>query len=581
MKYLFVLATALGLMAFPAFATKAIMPGGGMECTMKETVSINVQYNFRANSFAEAKKMFDEQNAKVTDFAKKQNVAKFELQNQNYNIYAQPQNYGPDGQPQSFIYQVNGSSAYVMDSADAAFKFAEFLNQNKIQVGMNSNSYRQGNCNNYTEFAMPIEILMPALSPTMTEGNLAKWTVKEGDKIKSGQVIAEIETDKATMEVEAVDEGVIGKLIVAAGTEAVKVNQLIALLLEEGEDKKALDSYVSKSPVVGVQSSEKKENKQPEKQAQETTVLGGASLNTELRTLNTGMGGRVFASPLAKRIATNEGVPLQLIQGSGPHGRIVKDDVLKAKTSGAGARGMVMRNPVEFTKITNNNIRKVIARRLTESKQQVPHFYLTIECELNALLDVRKQINFDAESRAGKDKKPEYKLSVNDFIIKASGRALKKVPAANASWSDEAILMYNNVDVSVAVAIDGGLITPIVRNADQKSVIQISNEMKDLAARARQNKLAPEEFQGGTFSLSNLGMYGIKHFGAIVNPPQGCILAVGAGEDRVVVRHGKMEVRNIMEVTLSVDHRVVDGAVGAEFLSAFRHYIESPALLLI
>jgi pyruvate dehydrogenase E2 component (dihydrolipoamide acetyltransferase) len=211
----------------------------------------------------------------------------------------------------------------------------------------------------------------------------------------------------------------------------------------------------------------------------------------------------------------------------------------------------------------------------------VPHFYLTIECELDALLSIRKQINFDAESTAGKDKKPAYKLSVNDFIIKASAQALKKIPAANASWTDEAILQYNNVDISVAVAIEGGLITPIVKNADQKTVIQISNEMKDLAARARANKLAPEEFQGGSFSISNLGMYGIKHFAAIVNPPQGCILAVGAGEDRVVVRHGKMEVRNIVEITLSVDHRVVDGAVGAEFLSAFKHYMESPALLLL
>ena len=269
------------------------------------------------------------------------------------------------------------------------------------------------------------------------------------------------------------------------------------------------------------------------------------------------------------------------IQGSGPHGRVVKDDVLKALSGGGAGRGRVMRHPQEFTKVPNSNMRKVIARRLTESKQLVPHFYLTIECELDVLLDVRKQINFDAEARAGKDRKPEYNLSVNDFIIRASALGLKKVPAANASWSDEAILMYNNVDVSVAVAIDGGLITPIVKNADQKSVVAISAEMKDLAARARANKLAPEEFQGGSFSLSNLGMYGIKHFAAIVNPPQGCILAVGAGEERVVVRHGKMEVRQIMEVTLSVDHRVVDGAVGAEFLAAFKHYIESPALLLL
>ncbi len=427
---------------------------------------------------------------------------------------------------------------------------------------------------------MPIEILMPALSPTMTEGNLAKWNVKEGDKIKSGQVIAEIETDKATMEVEAVDEGTVGKLIVGAGTEGVKVNQLIALLLEEGEDKKVLDSYKPKAAVAApTKPAEKPAASKVEQVAAAPQV--GVSLAVSAMPMAASGGGRVFASPLAKRVAASEGVQLNLIQGSGPHGRIVKDDVLKALAGGGTAKGRVMRNPNEFTKIPNNNMRKVIARRLLESKQTVPHFYLTIECELDALLDVRKQINFDAESRAGKDKKPEYKLSVNDFIIKASALALKKIPAANASWSDEAIMLYNNIDVSVAVAIEGGLITPIIKNADQKTVVQLSNEMKDLAARARANKLAPEEFQGGSFSISNLGMYGIKHFAAIVNPPQGCILAVGAGSERVVVKSGKMEVRNIMEVTLSVDHRVVDGAVGAEFLSAFRHYIESPALLLL
>ncbi len=424
---------------------------------------------------------------------------------------------------------------------------------------------------------MPIEILMPALSPTMTEGNLAKWTVKEGDKIKSGQVIAEIETDKATMEVEAVDEGTIGKIMVSAGTEGVKVNQLIALLLEEGEDKKVLDGYQPKAD-ASAKAAEKPAEAKTEQAAAQPQV--GVSQMVSAMPMAASGGGRVFASPLAKRIAANEGVQLELVQGSGPHGRVVKDDVLKA-LAGGGTKGRVMRNPNEFTKLPNNNMRKVIARRLLESKQTVPHFYLTIECELDALLDIRKQINFDAESTAGKDKKPAYKLSVNDFIIKASAMALKKIPAANASWTDEAILQYNNVDISVAVAIDGGLITPIVKNADQKSVVQISNEMKDLASRARANKLAPEEFQGGSFSISNLGMYGIKHFAAIVNPPQGCILAVGAGGDRVVVRHGKMEVRNMVELTLSVDHRVVDGAVGAEFLAAFKHYIESPALLLL
>jgi len=422
---------------------------------------------------------------------------------------------------------------------------------------------------------MPIEILMPALSPTMTEGNLAKWVVKEGDKIKSGQVIAEIETDKATMEVEAVDEGTMGKIMVAGGTEGVKVNQLIALLLEEGEDKKVLEGYKPRNPVGGAAAAQ---DPSPQAKKVESAPAPAADPVQPLRSSQDS--GRLFASPLAKRIAANEGVDLRGVSGTGPHGRIVKDDVLKAQSSGGG-KGRVFRNPMETTKIPNNNMRKVIARRLTESKQQVPHFYLTVECELNRLLDVRKDINFEAEAVAGKDKKPAYKVSVNDFIIKAVALALKKVPAANASWTDEAILQFNNIDISVAVAIDGGLITPIVKNADQKNVIAISNEMKDLAARARQNKLAPEEFQGGGFSISNLGMYGIKNFAAIVNPPQGCIMAVGAGEDRVVVRHGEMVVRNIVDITISVDHRVVDGAIGAEFLQAFKHYIESPALLLL
>jgi pyruvate dehydrogenase E2 component (dihydrolipoamide acetyltransferase) len=430
---------------------------------------------------------------------------------------------------------------------------------------------------------MPIEILMPALSPTMTEGNLAKWTVKEGDKVKSGQVIAEIETDKATMEVEAVDEGVMGKIVVAGGTEGVKVNQLIALLLEEGEDKKAIDTYKPKAaaapakPAEAAPAAAAPATAAPSAAPSTSPTAAPAAAAAPMRSA----GERVFASPLAKRVAALEGVDIGMVAGTGPHGRVVKEDVLKAKSSGGTGRGRVMRNPVEFTKISNSTMRKVIARRLTESKQQVPHFYLTVECELNRLLDIRKDINFEAEAIAGKEKKPAYKTSVNDFVIKAVGLALKKIPAANASWYDDAIVQYNNVDISVAVAIEGGLITPIVKNADQKSVITISTEMKDLAARARTGKLAPEEFQGGGFSISNLGMFGVKNFAAIVNPPQGCILAVGAGEDRAVVRHGQMVIRNIVEVTLSVDHRVVDGAIGAEFLAAFKHYIESPALLLL
>ncbi|MDX1975609.1 MAG: pyruvate dehydrogenase complex dihydrolipoamide acetyltransferase [Rickettsiales bacterium] len=438
---------------------------------------------------------------------------------------------------------------------------------------------------------MPIEILMPALSPTMTEGNLAKWTVKEGDKIKSGQVIAEIETDKATMEVEAVDEGTIGKIVVAAGTEGVKVNQLIALLLEEGEDKKVLETYKPKAaaapkaeekPAASAPTAAPAAAPAPTAAPSIAPSLSPNAAPAAAAIPMRGAGERVFASPLAKRVAASEGVDIGGVAGTGPHGRVVKDDVLKAKASGnLGRSGRVMRNPVEFTKIPNNNMRKVIARRLTESKQQVPHFYLTVECELNRLLDVRKEINTEAELAAGKEKKPAYKLSVNDLVIKAVALAMKKVPASNASWYDDAIVQYNNVDISVAVAIDGGLITPIVKNADQKSVITISNEMKDLAARARTGKLAPEEFQGGGFSISNLGMFGVSHFAAIVNPPQGCILAVGAGEDKAVVREGQMVIRNVMNVTLSVDHRVVDGAVGAEFLQAFKNYIERPSLLLI
>jgi pyruvate dehydrogenase E2 component (dihydrolipoamide acetyltransferase) len=438
---------------------------------------------------------------------------------------------------------------------------------------------------------MPIEILMPALSPTMTEGNLAKWTVKEGDKIKSGQVIAEIETDKATMEVEAVDEGTIGKILVADGTEGVKVNQLIALLLEEGEDKKVLESYKPKAAAAAPAAAEAAPAASAPAAAAPAAAPAAAApsiapslspaapaaASAPMRSA----GDRVFASPLAKRIAAEEGVDLRDVEGTGPHGRVVKDDVLKAKSSGATGRGRVRRNPVEFTKISNTNMRKVIARRLTESKQQVPHFYLSVECELDKLLDVRKDVNFEAEAAAGKEKKPEYKLSVNDFIIKAVALAMKKVPSANASWYDDAIVQYNNVDISVAVAIDGGLITPIVKNADQKSIPAISNEMKDLAARAKAGQLKPEEFQGGGFSISNLGMFGVKNFAAIVNPPQGCILAVGAGEERAVVRGGQMVIRNMMDVTLSVDHRVVDGAVGAQFLQAFKSYIEKPALLLL
>jgi len=434
---------------------------------------------------------------------------------------------------------------------------------------------------------MPIEILMPALSPTMTEGNLAKWTVKEGDKIKSGKVIAEIETDKATMEVEAVDEGVMGKILVKDGTQNVKVNEVIALLLAEGEDKKALDSWKPKAAPAPAKEEAKAAAPAAAPAPAAPAGLGGAptyappaAVSSAPAPMMSG-GGKAFASPLAKRVAAEAGINISMVQGTGPHGRVVRADVEDAKRTGGGRGGMVRRNPNEYTPIPNSMMRKVIAKRLTESKQWVPHFYLTVDCELDALLDIRKQLNAEAERVAGKGNPPAYKLSVNDLIIKASALALKAVPDANAMWTEEAILRFNNVDISVAVAIDGGLITPIVRNADQKSVIAISGEMKELAKKAKEGKLKPEEFQGGGFSLSNLGMYGIKNFAAIVNPPQGCILAVGAGEERAVVRGGQIVARNMVDLTLSVDHRVVDGAVGATYLQALKRYIESPALLLV
>ena len=436
---------------------------------------------------------------------------------------------------------------------------------------------------------MPIEILMPALSPTMTEGNLAKWLVKEGDKIKSGKVIAEIETDKATMEVEAVDEGIIGKILVADGAQAVKVNSVIALLLADGEDKKALDSWKPKdAPAAPVAATAPAPSGAPATPAPAapSTSLGGAPVYAPPVSLASApapqmSGGKAFASPLAKRVAAQEGININQVQGTGPHGRVVRADVEDAKKRGGTGRGVVFRNPNEYTPVANSMMRKVIAKRLTESKQWVPHFYLSIDLELDALLEVRKQLNGEAERLAGKEGKPAYKLSVNDMVIKATALAMKQVPDSNAMWTDEAILRFNNVDISVAVAIDGGLITPIVRNADQKSLIEISGEMKELAKKAKEGKLKPEEFQGGGLSISNLGMFGIKNFSAIVNPPQGCILAVGAGEERVVVRGGAQVIRNMMDVTLSVDHRVVDGAVGATFLQAFKRYIEAPALMLV
>ncbi len=426
---------------------------------------------------------------------------------------------------------------------------------------------------------MPIKVLMPALSPTMTEGNLAKWHKKEGDTVKAGEVIAEIETDKATMEVEAVDEGKIGRILVPAGTQAVKVNSMIAVLLEDGENASAIDALVnggatpmnvmpSSKPVI-LSGSEGAQSKMPVRDS-------SASPQND--------SGRVFATPLAKRIAKDKGINLASVKGSGPHGRIVKADLEGAKAAnasasvGASAPALSGDEKVNafgqvYTEVPNNNIKKITAKRLLESKTTVPHFYLTIDCKIDDLLRVRETLN-----KAGKDK---YKLSVNDFVVKACAMALKAYPAANTSWTEAATLQFKHSDISVAVATPNGLMTPIVKNAEEKGLAAISSEIKDLAGRARDGKLKPEEFQGGTFTVSNLGMFGITNFQAIINPPQSCILAVGAGQERPYVEDGQVKIGNFMSCTLSTDHRTVDGAVGAEFLQYVKRFIENPATMLL
>lgn len=432
---------------------------------------------------------------------------------------------------------------------------------------------------------------MPALSPTMTEGNLAKWNKKEGDKIKAGDVIAEIETDKATMEVEAVDEGTLGKIVIKEGAQQVKVNSIIALLLEDGEDKKTLDSYQIKQPEAPKETANENKSKAPTSapkaptsaakapQAAPVAPKAAPQIIPSSPVYNPTTATNIKASPLAKKVASLANVNLAALRGTGPKGRIVRADVEEHLARGNSNSGVIQRNPDEFVTIPNSNIRQVIARRLLEAKQNIPHFYLNIDCDVTDLVQARGHVNDLAAGAA--EGKPSYKISVNDMVIKASALALKAVPAANASWYDDAIVQYNNVDISVAVATDSGLITPIIFNADQKSVIQISTEMKELAKLARENKLKPEQFQGGGFSISNLGMYGIKNFNAIINPPQSCILAVGASEDRVVVKDGDIKIASIMSVTLSVDHRSVDGSVGAEFLAAFKKYIENPITLFV
>ncbi len=448
---------------------------------------------------------------------------------------------------------------------------------------------------------MPINITMPALSPTMEEGNLAKWLVKEGDKVKSGDVIAEIETDKATMEVEAVDEGIVAKIVVPAGTEAVKVNALIAILAEEGEDVAAAAAGGGSSAPKAEAAPAPKAEAAPAPAATPAAAPAPAAASAAPAASS---GERVFASPLARRLAKEAGLDLKAVSGSGPKGRVVKSDVEKAVSTGGAkaapapaaaaassaapapvlAKGAseeaVLKNFAEgsYELVPHDGMRKTIAKRLQESKQTIPHFYVSVDCELDALLALRAQLNAAAPE---KDGKPAYKLSVNDMVIKALALALRDVPDANVSWTDTNMVKHKHADVGVAVSIPGGLITPIIRKAEEKSLSTISNEMKDLGKRAKDRKLKPEEYQGGTTAVSNMGMMGVKSFSAVVNPPHATILAVGAGEERVVVKKGEMKIANVMTVTLSTDHRCVDGALGAELLGAFKRYIENPMGMLV
>ena len=446
---------------------------------------------------------------------------------------------------------------------------------------------------------MPTKILMPALSPTMEKGNLAKWLKQEGDTIKAGDVIAEIETDKATMEVEAVDEGTLAKIVVPAGSEDVAVNALIGLIAAEGEDPKevaASGAGAADAPAKAAPAPAKEDGKGEEKAPPPPSSSPASPASASAAPAPKSDGKRFFSSPLARRLAKEANIDLSRVQGTGPHGRVVERDIEKAKKSGGAtaapaaaaapmAIGMAdetvkkLFEPGSYEEIPHDGMRKTIARRLVEAKQTIPHFYLSLDCDIGPLLAARAQIN--ATAPKDKDGKPAYKVSVNDFIIKALAMALQKVPDANVSWTEAAMLKHKHSDIGVAVSIPGGLITPIVRKAETKGLAAISNEMKDYASRARARKLKPEEYQGGSSAVSNLGMFGIKNFSAVINPPHATILAVGAGEERVVVRNGKMEVANLMSVTLSTDHRAVDGALGAELLAAFQQMIENPVSMLV
>jgi pyruvate dehydrogenase E2 component (dihydrolipoamide acetyltransferase) len=466
---------------------------------------------------------------------------------------------------------------------------------------------------------MPTNILMPALSPTMEKGNLAKWLKKEGDKVKSGDVIAEIETDKATMEVEAVDEGTLAKIVVPEGTQDVPVNDVIAVLAADGEDVKAAGAAAASSPPKAApvaQAPAAKPAAQPSASSSETPAArapqdeakaasppprpeeGAKAPVSKGEAPQTNGHARIFSSPLARRLAKEAGIELARINGSGPHGRVIARDVEEAKSgkglkapaaAPAGAPGIApsmsdqqiraLFEDGSYEVIPHDGMRRTIAQRLTASVQTVPHFYLTMDCNIGKLVEAREEIN--AAAPKDKDGKPVYKLSVNDFVIKALALALQRIPNANVSWTDGGMLKHKHSDVGVAVAMPGGLITPIIRKAETKPISAISAEMKDFAARARARKLKPAEYQGGTTAVSNLGMYGIKDFTAVINPPHATILAVGTGEERAIVKHGKIEVAQIMSVTLSCDHRAVDGALGAELIGAFKMLIENPVMMVV
>jgi pyruvate dehydrogenase E2 component (dihydrolipoyllysine-residue acetyltransferase) len=470
---------------------------------------------------------------------------------------------------------------------------------------------------------MPINILMPALSPTMEKGNLAKWLKKEGDPVKTGDVIAEIETDKATMEYEAIEDGTLAKIVVPEGTNDVLVNQLIAVLAQEGEDVKAAAAAAAKAGPAAktpsaVEPAPKPAQPAASSVAQEAKARpaappppapsvprrnGGEPARTNDRgsvATTAPAAGRIFSSPLARRLAKEADIEIGRIQGSGPHGRVVARDIAAARDEGHGLRApaAALAGPVpmiapamsdqqiralyedgSYEVVPHDGMRRTIAARLTASVQTIPHFYLTVDCDIGKLLEAREEIN--ATAPKDKDGKPVYKLSVNDFVIKALALALKRIPDANVSWTEAGMLKHKHSDIGVAVAMPNGLITPIIRNAESKSLSTISNEMRELASRARARKLKPQEYQGGTTAISNLGMYGIKDFTAVINPPHATILAVGAGEERAVVRNGKIEAAHIMSVTMSCDHRAVDGALGAELIGVFKALIENPVMMLV